>query len=366
MSNTLFILGAGASRQAGAPLMSDFLRVADHVLKQGKVEKYRNHFVKVMNGKSALQAVHSKSKLEIDNIEVLFSAFEMAEALGIPLEFNGVRLESLIESLKILIAATIEASLELPVEGGTPEAPRPYGSFASLVEYLTNRTQPGESVAVITFNYDLACEYAFFRANIPVSYALECEPIAKEGMPLLKLHGSLNWANCPEKSQVVPYTIENHFRKHSWVIDHYKSDSVPRSVALKFTPHLADFKWDGNAVIPEPVIVPPTWNKTGYQGNMRCVWRRAAKEMREAENIFVIGYSLPETDSFFRHLYALGSVGTVMLKRFCVFDPDPSGLVHKRFRNLLGPGAADKYEPRKETFEMAIPIIKTFFPYTRH
>jgi hypothetical protein len=31
--------------------------------------------------------------------------------------------------------------------------------------------------------------------------------------------------------------------------------------------------------------------------------------------VFVIGYSLPETDSFFRHLYALGSVGKAPLRK---------------------------------------------------
>jgi hypothetical protein len=38
------------------------------------------------------------------------------------------------------------------------------------------------------------------------------------------------------------------------------------------------------------------------------VWRTAAQHLSEAEHIFIIGYSLPETDQFFRYLYGLGTV----------------------------------------------------------
>jgi hypothetical protein len=52
---------------------------------------------------------------------------------------------------------------------------------------------------------------------------------------------------------------------------------------------------------------------------------------------FVIGYSLAETDSFFRHRYALGSVGISPLRRFAIFNPDQSGETDLRFRTMLGP-----------------------------
>lgn len=92
-----------------------------------------------------------------------------------------------------------------------------------------------------------------------------------------------------------------------------------------------------NGLISEPVIVPPTWNKADSHRALESVWARAAKELAESENIFVIGYSMPETDAFFRHLYALGTVGDTTIRRFWVFNPDHT--LEERFRNLLGPGA---------------------------
>ena len=72
----------------------------------------------------------------------------------------------------------------------------------------------------------------------------------------------------------------------------------------------------------DPVIVPPTWNKTQYHHEIAAVWQNTARHLSEAENIFVVGYSLPERDQFFRYLFALGTVGDALVRRFWVFDPD--------------------------------------------
>ena len=112
----------------------------------------------------------------------------------------------------------------------------------------------------------------------------------------------------------------------------------------------------------EPVIVPPSWNKADYHAALSDVWASAAKHLSEAEQIFVIGYSLPETDSFFRHLYALGSVGNTPLRRIEVFNPDASGTIDRRFQGLLGPGAAARYQYHAKTFQQAIVHIRALFP----
>ena len=71
-----------------------------------------------------------------------------------------------------------------------------------------------------------------------------------------------------------------------------------------------------------PDVVPPTWNKSQYHGELESVWKAAARGLSTAENIIVCGYSLPESDQFFRYLYALGTVGELRLKNLGVFDPN--------------------------------------------
>jgi len=79
----------------------------------------------------------------------------------------------------------------------------------------------------------------------------------------------------------------------------------------------------------------------------------------------VFGFSLPPSDAFFSHLNALGTAGGAPLRRFWVFDPDPSGAVEKRFRALLGPGAEQRFRLFHEPFEVAIGTVAKEFGIER-
>ncbi len=82
----------------------------------------------------------------------------------------------------------------------------------------------------------------------------------------------------------------------------------------------------------EPFIVPPTWNKTEYHAHISPVWERAAQEISEARNLYIIGYSLPETDYFFRHLLSLALAGGPQIRRLGFLSPDSDAFTRlKRF-----------------------------------
>lgn len=105
------------------------------------------------------------------------------------------------------------------------------------------------------------------------------------------------------------------------------------------------------------LIVPPTWNKTQYHSKIETVWKRAARELSDAENIFIVGYSHPAADAFFRYLYALGSQGKTAIKRFWVFDPDPA--VEERYRErLIGAGVRSRFQFFQKTFKDALADIR--------
>ncbi|MHB1915520.1 MAG: hypothetical protein ACYCPX_06285 [Acidiferrobacteraceae bacterium] len=122
---------------------------------------------------------------------------------------------------------------------------------------------------------------------------------------------------------------------------------------------MQDYRPGGQPVAPIPVIVPPTWNKYEYQSAIVKVWAQAARELCEAEHIVVIGYSLPESDLFFRYLFALGSVGEKPLKTFYVMDPN--GAVGHRFQKMLGPGARDRFQHFGHSFGASIGHIRNRF-----
>ena len=51
-----------------------------------------------------------------------------------------------------------------------------------------------------------------------------------------------------------------------------------------------------------PLIVPPSWDKAQFKEILGTIWNEAGREIKEAKRIFIIGYSLPETDLYFKYL----------------------------------------------------------------
>ncbi|HEY7534485.1 MAG TPA: hypothetical protein VH878_00890, partial [Thermodesulfobacteriota bacterium] len=66
--------------------------------------------------------------------------------------------------------------------------------------------------------------------------------------------------------------------------------------------------------------------------------------------------SLPESDYFFRFLFALGSAGQTRIKSFYVFDPDEA--VADRFKTLISQDTKKKFRHPKIRFEDAIEAIR--------
>jgi hypothetical protein len=356
---TVFIFGAGASRLAGGPLMYDFLDRSSSLYRQRETNfDSTDSFEDVFRAMRELSGIYEKAFLDLDNIEVLFGAIETAQLTG---KFGPRTKEEdirkLRESIITLIYKTLEAHIQFPIEGSYPQsrvvAPAPYPKFMSMLKNLKenqNKKDPHE-FSFLTFNYDVCLDYALQKNLGAFDYFLE-DPPSGEGSPLLKLHGSINWGACKKCNKVHPIALnkiqfDNLFDNPYTLMD----------LGSKLTEFLKPC-CEKNITGP-PVLVPPTWNKTDYHLTLSRVWKKASKELGTADNIFVIGYSLPETDSFFRYLYALGSEGETPLKNFCVVDPDESGDVEKRYRSLLGKGINERRKNFLKTdFNAGISKIK--------
>jgi hypothetical protein len=356
MAKNVFILGAGASKEAGAPLMAEFLDVARDLLASGELKEPQDKasFEKVFEAIQRFRSIHYKSYIDLDNIEAVFGAFEMARLLKGSVNYSADEIETIIKSIKTLISKTIELTMKYSLDRSRISPSPAYDAFANLVAQLGNKNGKYES-SVLTFNYDLGLDVALYSNRIGVDYAFP--PDGNLGtFKLLKLHGSLNWGICSNEKcgLIVPWYLDHFFQDHSYE----DMGNEARWVILDIASRLTEHKHCNNILNPEPVIVPPTWNKTEYHGILREVWAQAGRELSEAENIIVIGYSHPVSDSFFRYLFALGSVGDANIKRFWVFDPAEGDEVEGRFRELIGPGIDKRFRMFKKPFSKAIGIIE--------
>ncbi len=346
-AGTVFVLGAGASAHAGAPLMANFLDVAEKLNRGDAMGSDGPDFDLVFRALAQMQAVYAKAVVDSDNLEAVYAAFEMSEVLGSLGDMEPKELQRLAPAMRRVIVRTLEETISFPIIGRTLQAPTGYANFATLVKELKGRSEAGD-VTVITFNYDLALDLALRVAGLSVNYALPDNPDAMALLmnrgpmaQLLKLHGSINWLRTKDGLRIVPWDIFEFlklFPIHPARQGPVEKLRMSRGFGVAVDPRT------NSLLAPDPVIVPPTWSKSAYFKEVAHVWQAARIAFSTAENIIVMGYSLPETDAFFRYLYAIGTIGQTRIKRFWVFDPGAREPLERRFRELLGETARRRFQ----------------------
>jgi hypothetical protein len=252
--------------------------------------------------------------------------------------------------MRRVIVRTLEQTIKIPVRGGGGRTPVDYIELTNLVRKLAEtQSDLSKHLSIITFNYDLCADLALYNAGVAVKYGL-APANSSRVIPLLKLHGSLNWGRCSVCKKLVAWDLSKYFINHAW---------QPYDVTigkLVMSAHFHEFQHCPESRLEEaPYVVPPTWNKSQYHAELETVWKSAADELASAANIVVCGYSLPESDQFFRYLYALGTVGDLRLKNIWVFDPDVA--VKERFNKLLGQAASPRFKFHQLTFDQVFPNL---------
>ncbi len=357
MSEIVFVLGAGASQEAGAPLMSNFLEKADELRRRGKLGEFKQDFDSIFNVIGTLTQAHSKSYLDLDNIESVFATIEMGVLINKLPGITDDDIAPLITSMKKLIVKTLEGTIAYPIENKAIRPTRVYRMFAELIHDLS---QDGHNCSIITFNYDYALDFALRQSLVSIDYCLS-ESSGSQDIPLIKLHGSLNWALCPKCKNLISQEIENYLAKSNASLIAHSQVRTHMYINLATDYMMKGVKHCGDNECAFPIIIPPTWNKAQQHELLSKIWNRAAFELSNAEHIFVIGYALNESDRFFHLLHALGTIGPTRIKRYWVFNPDSTDDVKNRFKALMGGDTSNKYRYYTERFGDSISRIRQLF-----
>lgn len=320
--------------------MKGFLDRTETFLLANEFEDENDHLLASYRKIRQLQQVQAKSYLDLDNVEDVFSALEMAELIEQFLSFSQTEISEIKAGLVDLIVKTLEHSVGFPLNTDQPRKYefRPDFSYIRFLNwFIASEAQPP---AIITFNYDVALDYAIYTKqldNVPnfkVNYCLD--PKETGGIKLLKLHGSINWGRCSECNESVPYYFDSFLNTNN---DMLKERSQSKGHAIfEFSRHLNELQasHEHKTAAFTPVIVPPTWLKGEHHASIRQVWKTAANELNDAREIYVIGYSLPETDTFFRHLFALGTISPTKIQKLWVYNPDHRLATFNRFSRIVG------------------------------
>lgn len=316
----VFIVGAGFSAESGAPVIRNFYERAMELWRDPSSPlspDERLRFQGVHEFRHNLALAEHKIRIDLDNIEDLFGVVEMGSHL------DAENAESIRSHLVYVILRTLELTATEHPAGCVVRVDKPgsgdvgfgpgdiYQFFVSAVARRWSKA-PSDGVAkdtIISLNYDSLIEQAMEGSPLAADYCLPSEktiehpqhrPIISK-VRVLKLHGSANWTVCPQCKSRVYVITPPAYRSP------VKEPDCPEcKVAMAL-----------------PLIVPPTWSKEEFRPLLRSVWHTALLELASAERLFIVGYSMPETDKFFQYLLALSLQGNTLLDEIVIVNSNP-------------------------------------------
>lgn len=173
-------------------------------------------------------------------------------------------------------------------------------NFRLLDQFLHNESNL-KFIGYITFNYDCFLEDALTLENRKFkyidrnSYSENQEALLDKGIPIVKLHGSLNW---------------NEKLKG----DFYKIDyRLPYSKKYQICPkYVDDYNWDQPAIIPPTIFKQEINDDSRIEHNLTQTilqqWRTAITMLELADKIIFVGYSFPISDFHSKRIFQIANM----------------------------------------------------------
>ncbi len=176
------------------------------------------------------------------------------------------------------------------------------------------------TAAWVTLNWDTLVETVCKADGREFSYFGE-----SPGLPLLKLHGSIDWFKKNSKTESYMQSREfvrlfGNYYRYELFTNLNNRELIPDEIAQLME-------------ISHPVLIPPTHFKSFSDRFIRKIWRAVWREMSRMDHLVIVGYSFPESDLAIRHLLDPMICRLLIEKppRVTIINPDPGGKVAARF-----------------------------------
>lgn len=230
---------------------------------------------------------------------------------------------------------------------------------------MLQRMTEQSNLHVITTNYDMTIEIASMLLGLRVDVSndiLNARLMQEHGRDidiacmynsigsssdiisfrLNKLHGSLNWFD----------------RNGTLVVDNRVAVGQRNSAGA---PIRMDMKFCGNDT-DRPLLALPSVIKQNSFDLLSSEWSGAHKALLNADAIWFIGYSFPESDAFMRYFLAGALHGNTRLRQIAIIDPCAHKII-ERTRLLFGSpelrGLLESIPMKWENFAAHMPAYLT-------
>lgn len=335
-SHTVFLLGAGFSKPAGIPLLSGFVdRMLEIAVRGVPGENDDSDDVvtlrDAMKIRGELDGYHGRAHFDDRNIEDILSILSF-NVLG-----GGRRESAKLATMARAIAKTIELSCAVKHPGVEPnrgrvvtDGPELYRRFWKA---LFSAHSAGHKLpALLTFNYDLVLERSLLQVLIGTSYG------SSERIPFERFRLNYHTPHAPTRQYKIEYVQYDSWGRKGRPYERgtmlkeepvSSNGPVPAIEILKLHGSLnfpkklpkqdiARANWA--SALDEPFILPPVFNKLNGNGPAP-MWRAALERLRNARNVIIVGYSLPQTDIYMQYFLKAAIGPNRDLDRIVVFDP---------------------------------------------
>lgn len=297
----VYFLGAGFSAPAGLPVMSNFLEKAKDIYFENP-SKYK-YFIQIFETIKDLSVVKNYFTADLFNIEEILSLIEMQSAV------EGKKFKkAFLDFIKDVITSY------------TPNSE------------LTRYSWPSNWYDIIFSELNQNNKYGHFIGNI---FGYSLQKYKKTNLLTIMQSNNIKYQydivslNYDTLLESFHYTIKNSSLYHlSEGIEFVR----PPSSKVDFKNQVSLAKLHGS--VDNNIIIPPTWNKTMRQ-KIKPEWQLAYNLLKEANHIRIIGYSLPETDSYVKYLLRVASINAEHLKSIDVICLDNDGSVKKRYDSFI-------------------------------
>jgi len=308
---TVYVLGAGFSVEAGAPTQAAIIPEAFR-LKSEKPNSFDNEMFEAFTNFISSQLNVAEENYSEIALEDIFTPLD--RCLGESTQYRGISLDSILkirESVFYVVGRTIQLLLNETIE--TKDYINKFATHLTKLSSVraSKEYRSKDPVSVISANWDILLDNSINQAilngghNAVVDYCCyissreEHDHSIKPGLEklgeggfnvkLLKLHGSLNWLQCPRCARM--------YAKFSEKIGiNTFSDPISCRHCDKNFP-----EEKGNHILTANLIMP-TFLKDLSNPQYKIIWQNAGIEISEADNLVFIGYSLPSADFEMRQL----------------------------------------------------------------
>jgi len=306
MANIVYFLGAGFSAPLGLPVMSNFIDMSKDMY-FSDTKKY-GHIEQMINMVDDYARIKHYMKSDLFNIEEMLSIVEMNDT--IQKTSNAKIFEQCIKDVILHYTPSIpKPQLRAYDDGQWGQTDSEYGRFIFGPENIL--ASFGHFVAGLAGLY-----MKIERSHDRKEYVVLCKP----------RRGQHTYSIITTNYDLV---IENFLA----YIDHQflkREDDGD----WKYENSLEVVKLHGSV---NADIILPSWRKTemGKVEQVNNAWEKAGQLLANANQIRIIGYSLPESDVYVRYLFKAAIYISRNLKQVDVWCDDPDHSVEHRYKNLF-------------------------------